>query len=101
MPLSGFGVFSVVENATQSIEDIRTNQFSVFPTILHQQQQLHIVSNNTSQIESIYIYDISGKRVYERENISDSNANLILNVSSGLYFLKINNAAETTKLVVK
>ena len=29
---SGFGVFSVVENATQSIEDIRTNQFSVFPT---------------------------------------------------------------------
>ena len=98
---SGFSVFSVVENATQSIEDIRTNQFSVFPTILHQQQQLHIVSNNTSQIESIYIYDISGKRVYERENISDFNANLILNVSSGLYFLKINNAAETTKLVVK
>ena len=98
---SGFGVFSVVENATQSIEDIASTKFSVFPTVLAQQEQLHIVSNNTSQIESVIVYDVTGKRVYEMNNNSVSKTSFSLNVSAGLYFLKINNATETTKFIVK
>ncbi|AJR04820.1 T9SS type A sorting domain-containing protein [Siansivirga zeaxanthinifaciens] len=83
-----------IEN-TLSIQDF-SNQFTVFPNAF--QDNINIQS--TLEIESIQIYDLTGKVVLKQK--FESNEINTKSLSSGTYFLVINsNSGKAVKKVIK
>ena len=71
-----------------SSNEFEIKMFSLYPNPV--KDVLHIKSNNTFSIETISIYDITGKNVF-RTNKNEQHIN-ISNLSSGMYLLKLNTS---------
>ena len=72
-------------NTTLAIESFKENNFSIYPNPTT--TVINIQKNTNLTIDSIVIYDVTGKKVIE-ENTNFNQIN-IQNISSGVYSLKI------------
>lgn len=71
-----------------SVDEEAKNFFTVYPNPSSSKFQIQRPNNTEMQVA---IYDISGKLIFEKKNITDSNYTLILpdNVAKGVYILKL------------
>ncbi|TCP24071.1 choice-of-anchor B domain-containing protein [Tenacibaculum skagerrakense] len=93
------GLFIVRKSGTLSIPDQQVNskKITIYP---NPTDRAPIISSNTS-IESIEVFTILGKKVYQKENINRTDFVLPINsYAKGIYLLKINGIIGK-KLIIK
>ncbi|CAL2082657.1 Choice-of-anchor B domain-containing protein [Tenacibaculum sp. 190524A05c] len=93
------GLFIVRKSGTLSLPDqtTKTNKFTIYP---NPADRAPIISSNTN-IESIEVFNILGKKVYQKKNINRNDFVLPINdQAKGIYLVKINNAIGK-KLIIK
>lgn len=88
----------VVIDPTATIEDLELNHVFIYPSIFHDELYIH-----SESIESIIIYDLGGKKVYESSLKNQNSANIgTENWMNGLYiayFRLINGEQKSQKLI--
>jgi hypothetical protein len=99
---TGNGVFALFSPGTLSNKSIDSSEFTVFPTLVNNSESVNI-SNSKIVIEKVAIYNITGKLVKSFE--FNNSYNVIVptsKLSSGIYFLKINDdKSNAQKFIVK
>ncbi len=93
------GLFIVRKSGTLSVPDqqITSNKFTIYP---NPADRAPVISSNTN-IESIEVFNILGKKVYQKKNINRTDFVLpINNQAKGIYLVKINGAIGK-KLIIK
>lgn len=100
----GRGVFSGSFAAgTLSVEENQiTDSITLFPTV--SDGNITIKSKNSLNDINLTIYNLSGQEVYNIDlNLSSTNRELKLNLSSGIYLARFNNNSitETKKIIIK
>lgn len=99
--LDGVGVLYNKENFTFSIDDIKSKQNLIYPTLVQSGEPVH-VSNGENKRLSLKIYSSNGSTVFESE-ITQGKFTIPALVS-GVYFISIETDAyknEIQKIVVK
>ena len=88
--------FSIVD-ATLSVNDVLASKFKVYPNPAS--DYIQIESNNV-QISSVGLYSVLGKEVISQETLTNNRVD-VSNLTSGVYFMKINaDGGSVTKKVV-
>ncbi|WP_095074980.1 choice-of-anchor B family protein [Tenacibaculum jejuense] len=94
------GLFVVRKSGTLSIDPVTktANSFNITPNPTRVDPR--IVSSNTP-IETIEVFNILGKKVFQKKNINSKNFTIPLSSqSSGIYIVKINNTVGK-KLIIR
>jgi len=98
---SDSGVFKYIDDIA-GVNDNKIEGLNIFP---NPATDFVNVSIGTEKINSIAIFDITGKQVISLNNISLNNAQVnVSNLEKGIYLMKVvdeSNAQETIKLVIK
>ena len=79
------------------------NNITLFPNPVSG-EYITVMSNNQSLINSVELFDVTGKQILFDNNLNNNSYTLsIANLSSGLYFIKssINGVYELNKLIVE
>ena len=97
--ITGFGDFAIGEVDALSINENSTKIFTIYPNPINE-GMLHINSDNIFS-RSIEIYDLSGKKVFSANSISDRVD--ISFLKTGVYFSKVksNNEVSVQKIVIQ
>ncbi len=84
--------------ASTNQESLKTVQ--IFP---NPSKGAFTISRNNTKPLNISVYDISGKQVYSESQVTSSNHQINLNVSQGIYFVKLksDNSSLVKKLIVR
>lgn len=100
----GRGIFrtNIPKQGVLSISDnTLLNGISIFP---NPAESIFNLNRNTTEALGLKIYDLSGKEVFNKKNMNQTNFSIDLsNYSKGIYILKINsdNRSATKKLILK
>lgn len=78
--------FSLVPEATASLEDILANKFRIFPNPANDYIQ---IESKEIQLSSIEIFNLLGEKLISETSLENDRLN-ISNLSSGVYLLKVN-----------
>lgn len=109
-PLTDVGTFEatfptgldpeVMECFLGLLDDVNTSDFLLYPTISNGTNINLRLDNQVNEVK-VVVYDISGKRVFEKEYATSSIV-LNLNVNSGTYLVQVNTDSGTTvkKLII-
>jgi len=100
----GRGLFTGQFTATAAVSEFgnNTNVINVYPTVSN--GRLNITSSKNLDNSSLQVFDVSGKRVFDKTLDINSNENQIsLNVDKGIYFVNISNGNlhESHKIIIK
>lgn len=98
----GSGTLALVNQETLADQSFKFSDFKVFPTVLKNSQNL-TVRNSKTFISSISIYSVNGQLIKTFTFNRKHDVSIpIGNLSSGMYFMHINNdKANTQKFLVK
>jgi hypothetical protein len=98
----GSGTLALVNQETLADQSFKFSDFKVFPTVLKNSQNL-TVRNSKTFISSISIYSVNGQLIKTFTFNGKHDVSIpIGNLSSGMYFMHINNdKANTQKFLVK
>lgn len=95
---NAFGSPDAKNSITLSVDDFKLEKFKTYPNPLGNSRGLFIKGNRINTVE---IYTIMGKKLFDRDFNNANNVELNLNAfKSGLYLLKINKNT-TSKLIIK
>jgi len=94
------GLFIVRKTGTLNLTSNKlTNSFYMAPN--PSKEKTTIQSTNTENINTIVLFSILGKKVFEKDNINQNSYVLdVRNFKKGIYFIRINNL-KTKKFVVQ
>ncbi|WP_341199713.1 T9SS type A sorting domain-containing protein [Croceibacter atlanticus] len=87
-------------SAALGVEDNAGQQITIFPNPA--EDVFHIINEMPSSISSLTIYNIKGKRILQKDNISKNEIIDVSSLPSGLYLVDVNNTEghrEVIKLV--
>ena len=91
------GGFFLVKDPNLSVNDFAVSNFSVAP---NPASEYITINSKATAINSVTIFDVSGKRIYSEENITAQTKELsIASFSKGMYFVRLNN--EVTVKILK
>ncbi len=98
---TGGFILEVQDTATLSVNDFstETNEIRMFPNPANHQVNVSAASN----LEEITIYDMTGKRMLQNENLHTNSQTIQVDqLSSGMYMMQIKTATTTTlkKLII-
>jgi hypothetical protein len=98
----GSGTFALVSQETLIEPSFNVTNFNVFPTLINNSESLNITNSETF-VNDVAIYSITGKRVRSfKFNNKQTVVIPIAKLSTGMYFLHINNDKRNThKFLVK
>ncbi|MGK0420684.1 MAG: hypothetical protein ACJAT9_000343 [Polaribacter sp.] len=98
----GSGTFALISQDVLATTNFNVSPFNVFPTLLNNSESLHITNSKTF-IEKVDIYSIHGKLVKSLDYNSKYNVSIpVTQLSTGMYFLKINkDRFNTHKFIVQ
>jgi Zn-dependent metalloprotease len=99
---TGDGTFALVSQQTLNNKSFNSSEFTVFPTLINNSENVNI-TNSKIYIEKVAIYSITGKLVKSFEFNNMYNVTVpISRLSSGMYFMKINDdKINSYKFIVK
>jgi hypothetical protein len=90
----GFDDFAIVSATTTSTQDeIEDVDISIFPNAFSD----FIIIKSSEKIRSLYIYDISGKRVFSETNFNNDGEINTSSISSGTYIAEIHLESGETR----
>jgi hypothetical protein len=87
--------YTFTTNATASVDDVKKNALSIFPTIVENTFSV------SKEFETLQLYDLTGKTV---KTFNSSDALEVSGLNQGLYIVKIQSATggiSTSKMIVK
>ena len=91
------GLF-IVKESLLSIPENNQSEFAILP---NPATNLITINSHSEPLSTIYIYDISGKLLFSKNNVTSTNQTIdITSFSKGIYFILINNKL-TKKLIKK
>lgn len=98
---TGNSVFALFSSQTLSTGTVEVNNFSVYPTIIDNNSDIHIV-NTKVKIESVDIYSINGVLLESRTGGGNEISIPLSQYASGMYFITINkNKTNSYKYIIK
>ncbi|WP_171037059.1 T9SS type A sorting domain-containing protein [Maribacter algarum] len=85
------------------VEDIESEEDRLIEIYPNPTEGLLNIDLKTTENVSIRIFDAKGKIIYEKQSFNTTSQKIMLNESSGLYFVKVftANEAKTYKLILK
>ena len=90
----------VIQGTPLSVENDLLTNFIIYP---NPSNGIFILERNSNELMQINVFDITGKLIYKKEDISDSSYNMNLStIEKGIYFatIKIGNKKTTKKLIL-
>ena len=98
-----FEVFGVEKPTAVNDIDADKAEISIYPTIIHENENLHIKLKEAGKFDTLIIYDVNGRKVYQ-QSLPSNEADIATNgLGKGIFTVKIESKSGITskKIVIE